>query len=173
MKTQKLLVIAAIVCLLVGASGPAQAQLEESEVAEIIADFCETVSSEAADAAEKLENAAEDLAECVDDFADCRGGRGLGNDPLVECLGKGVNCAARSAEDKAQACGEFVTDFGDARERALRQARRQGVEDEVQDFFNTRTRARRVCLRPAIQVGRECADVASVTDEDRQKTPSE
>ena len=160
MKTQKLLVIAAIVCLLVGASGPAQAQLEESEVAEIIADFCETVSSEAADAAEKLENAADDLAECTDDFFDCRDGGLFGNDPLVECLGKGINCAARSAEDKAQACGEFTTDLADAYERALRQARREGqrVEDRVQDFFNQPSAARSACLAAPIDVAKDCAD---------------
>jgi hypothetical protein len=159
MKFQKLFVIAAIVCLLVGASGPAQAGPRQ-DAREIIADFCETVSSEAADAAEKLGNAAEDLAECVDDFGECRDGGLFGNDPLVECLDKGINCASRSAEDKAQACGEFVTDFGDAYERALRQARRQGqrVEDLVQDFFNDQSPKRRICLAPAIQVSRACAD---------------
>jgi hypothetical protein len=158
MKSQKLIVIAAIVCLLVGASGPAQAQPRQ-DAAEIIADFCEAVAEEAADALEKLGNAAGDLFECTEEFVRCRDGGLFGNDPLVECLGKGIECTARAAEDKAQACGEFVTDFGDAYEDGLRAARRQGqrVENLVQDFFNEPSPERRDCLRPAIQVGRVCS----------------
>ena len=156
MKFQKLLVIAAIVCLLVAVSGPAQAQPRQ-DAREIIADFCESVSSEAADTKEKLGNAAKDLAECPEEFVDCRDGGLFGNDPLVECLGEGLECTARAAEDKAQACGEFETDLTDAYERAMRQARREGVEDRVQDFFNSQSRDRRRCLRPAVRVGRVCS----------------
>jgi len=138
---------------LVGASGPAQA----GEARDIIADFCETVANEAVDALEKLGNAAGDLAECTEEFGDCRDGGLFGNDPLVECLADGIECTARAAEDKAQACGEFVTDFEKAYERALRQSRREGVEDKVQDFFNSPGWPRRFCLRQAIKVGKVCS----------------
>lgn len=153
MRINGLLLGTAIACLMVGASGAAQAQ----EAREVVVDFCETVADDAADALEKLENSAEDLAECPEEFGECRDGGLFGNDPLVECLAEGLECTARSTEDKAQACGEFRTDLADASERALRQARREGVEDQVQDFFNTQSRLRRVCLRPAIRVGRVCS----------------
>jgi len=155
MKFLKMLIIAVTVCLLVGASGPAQAQAGETR--EIIADFCETVADEAADALEKLGNAAGDLAECTEEFGDCRDGGLFGNDPLVECLADGIECSARAAEDKAQACGEFRTDFAENYEDALRQARRENVENRVQDFFNEPSPERTACLRPAITVGEVCS----------------
>ena len=96
MKILKMLIIAVTVCLLVGASGPAQAQRPRQDAAEIIADFCEAVSSEAGDTIEKLGNAAGDLAECTEEFGDCRDGGLFGNDPLVECLAKGIECTARA-----------------------------------------------------------------------------
>ncbi len=161
MKTQKLIVIAAIVCLMVGASGPAQAQSREDreDVLEIIADFCETVRDDAEETRFKLEDADADLNKCVEDFGDCRDGGLIGDgDPLVECLSEGLGCAGRAATDNVEACIEYKEEFADAYERALRAARFQDVEDEVQDFFNSRTRARRICLAPAIRVARACAD---------------
>ncbi len=145
---------------MVGASGLAQAQSPEEDARTIIAEFCETIADDAEEAQDRLADVVEDQEECVDDFRDCRDGGLFGNDPLVECLSDGIECSARAAEDKAQACGEYKEDFSDAYEQALRQARRKDVEDDVQDFFNNRTRARRLCLRPAIQVARVCADIA-------------
>jgi hypothetical protein len=153
MRINGLLLGTVIACLMMGASASASPQ----DAAEIIADFCESVADDAADAIEKLGNAAGDLAECPADFVDCRDGGLFGNDPLVECLADGIECSARAAEDKAQACGEFHTDFADAYERGLRQSRREGVENRVQDFFNEQSPARRVCLRPPISVGLVCS----------------
>ena len=153
MRINGLLLSTVIACLMMGASASANPH----DAGEIIADFCETVAEDAADAIERLGNAVEDLAECPEDFGDCRDGGLFGNDPLVECLADGIECSARAAEDKAEACGEFQTDFADAYERALRQARQEGVEDRVQDFFNEQSQARQFCLRPAINVGRVCS----------------
>ncbi len=161
MKTQKLIVIAAIVCLLVGASGPAQAQSPSEDAREIIADFCETIRDDAEETQRKLRDADEDLEKCADDFGDCRDGGLIGDgDPLVECLGDGLGCAGRAATDGAEACLEYQEEFEDAYERALRAARFEDVEDEVQDFFNSRRRARRLCLAPAIKIARECSETA-------------
>ncbi len=157
MRINGILLATVIACLMMGASGPAQAQIRQN-AAEVIADFCETVVDDSADALEKLGNAAGDLAECTEDFGDCRDGGRIGDgDPLVECLADGIECTARAAEDKAQACGEFQTDFADAYERALREARFEDVEARVQVFFNSQSPLRRACLRPAIRVGRVCS----------------
>ena len=153
MRINGLLLSTVIACLMMGASASAN----PGDAREIIADFCETVADDSADALEKLGNAAGDLAECTEEFGDCRDGGLFGNDPLIECLAEGIECSARASEDKAQACGEFRTDFADAHERALRQARRENVENRVQDFFNEQSQARRVCLRPATRVGTVCS----------------
>ena len=140
---------------MLGASGPAQAQTETED---IIADFCETIADDAEETVDKLADVVEDLGRCVENFSECRGGRGLGNDPLVDCIASGIECSGRAAGDKAEACGEYTQELADAYERALREARREGVENEVQDFFNTRGQERRACLRPALRIGRRCAE---------------
>jgi hypothetical protein len=157
MRFQKLLISAATVFCLVGASGPAEAQGVSPESRLIIADFCEMVRNDAEQAERRLEDAEDDLDRCVEDFRDCRDGGLIGDgDPLVECLTEGLSCAARRATDGVEACIEFQEEFADSYERALREARFGDVEDEVQDFFNSRSRARRICLRPAVQIGRSC-----------------
>jgi hypothetical protein len=104
-------------------------------------------------------DADEDLDKCVEDFGDCRDSGLIGDgDPLVDCLSGGLGCAGRAANDRVEACIEYQEEFSDAYERALRAARFKEVEGEVQDFFNSRTRERRICLAPAIQVARACAD---------------
>ena len=98
MKTQKMIVIAAIVCLMVGASGPAQALSQEAR--EIIGDFCEKIREDAEETGDKLTDADESLGRCVNDFADCREGGGIGDgDPLVECLSDGLGCAGRDRRE--------------------------------------------------------------------------
>jgi hypothetical protein len=154
MKLWKLLITALTVGALVGAFGPAQAQTRD-----IIEEFCETVTDDAGETLGRLADATESLARCVDDFGDCRHGGLFGNDPLIECLADGIECTARAAGEKAEACGEFKEDFADAYERALRQSRREDVEDDVQEFFNNQGPGRRRCLRPAIQVGRVCSEI--------------
>ena len=138
MKTQKLLVIAAIVCLLVGTSGPAQA--EPGDAAAIIADFCETIADDAVETVQKLGDAEEDLGKCAEDFSDCRDGGLIGDgDPLVECLSDGLSCSGRANGDKVEACFAYKDEFADAYERALRSARFKDVEDRVQNFFNSQS----------------------------------
>ena len=153
MRINGLLLGTVIACLMMGASASAN----PGDAREIIVDFCETVAEEAGDTIEKLGNAVGDLAECPGEFADCRDGGLFGNDPLVECLAKGIECTARAGEDKVQACAEFTTALGDAYEDALRQARRENVEDRVQDFFNDPSPERSACLSPAIEVGILCS----------------
>jgi hypothetical protein len=155
MKTQKLLVIAAIVCLLaVFVSGSAYAQ---PPLPRIIVAFCQEVDGLALEAGDELGEATRDLAECIDEFQDCRGGRGIGNDPLVECLNDGNRCTSRANNEQQRACDEFRVEFKDAYNDALRQARFNGVGDKFEDFFDTRSGRRQDCLRPAIQASRACA----------------
>jgi hypothetical protein len=157
MKTQKLIIIAAIVCLMVGASGPAQALSQEAR--EIIRDFCEVIKDDAEETGDKLTDADESLNRCVDDFRDCRDGGRIGDgDPLVECLSDGLGCSGRATGERVEACLEYQEEFSKAYERALREARFGDVEDEVQEFFSTRTRARRRCLAPTVQVARTCVE---------------
>jgi len=158
MRFQKLLISAATAFCLVGASGPAQAQVASSDARFIIEDFCETVSNDAEETEKKLEDAETDLDQCVEEFRFCRDDGLIGDgDPLVECLSEGLSCAGRAGTDRVEACVEFQEEFADSYERALRAARFEDVEDEVQDFFNSRSRLRRICLRPAIEIGRACA----------------
>ncbi len=154
MRINGLLLGTVIACLMVGASGPAQAPARD-----IIEDFCSTVQDDAVDTLEKLGNAAGDLAGCTEDFGDCRNGGRIGDgDPLVECLSDGLSCAARAATENVEACLEYQEEFADAYERKLRAARFEDVEDEVQDFFNSQSRKRRFCLAPPSQIARTCAD---------------
>ncbi len=160
MRFQKLLISAATAFCLVGASGPAQAQdqLPPEPTREIILDFCEATRNDAQETGQKLADAEEDRNHCVDEFFDCRDSGVIGEgDPLVDCLGDTLDCAADAANDSVEACTEFSEEFARDYERALREARHAMVENEFQEFFNTRGPARRICLRPSVRITRRCA----------------
>lgn len=157
MKTQKLIVIAAIVCLLaVFLAGPAYAQ---DEAEEIWAEFCEEIEHDADKALEDLADANDDLAECLPDFRECRTGEGFGRaDSLVECLDEGNTCTSRANDDKEKACSEFAEDLEDAWKDAMRQADLNDVEDEFEDILEDPANPDlRECLRPAERVFSVCA----------------
>ena len=155
MKSQKLIVIAAIVCLLaVFVSGPAYAQ---EDLPEIIIEFCEEILNDAEKANRDLDKANEDGGKCRGDFVDCRTGEGFGtSNSLVECLDESTTCTNRAIEDKLKACSEFSEDLEDAYEDAARRADRKDVEEEFEEWLETPSAARRYCLLPSIQVFRRC-----------------
>ena len=156
MRINGLLLSAAVVILTVGASGAAHANDDSAE--EIIEEFCESVDDDAEDAESKLDEAADDLNDCRQNFRQCRDGGLFQDDPVVECLSDGLSCAARANEDAVEACSQFRENFSEAYNQALRQGRFEDVEDVIQGFFGTRSRARNQCLRPAFGVARLCAD---------------
>ena len=75
---------------------------------------------------------------------------------MVECLSDGLSCTARASEDAVEACSQFRENFSETHNRALRNARREDVENDVQDFFGTRSSDRRECRAPAVEVARAC-----------------
>ena len=154
MKTQKLIVIAAIVCLLaVFVSGPAYAQ---GGLPKIIAEFCEEIDKDAEKANDDLDKANENRGECREDFVDCRTGGGLGTaNSLFECLEASSTCTKRAIEDKLKACSEFSEDLEDAYEDATRLTSRKD-EKAFEEWLDTPGPERRNCLLTSIQVFRRC-----------------
>ncbi len=153
MKTLKLNVIAASVCLLaVFISGPAQAQ----EVG-IIADYCAEIEQNVADTLEELRAASRDLEECSDDFNACLSGRGLFDDP-VDCIQDSRRCNRFGENGQRQACHAFVLEFGNDTRRAMRSAERQDVEVEFLSWYFGDSPGRNECINPAEVTSELCAD---------------
>jgi sugar-specific transcriptional regulator TrmB len=128
MKTQKLIVIAAIVCLLaVFISGSAYAQ-----AAEIIAEYLEEFQENSNETLRELENISRDLRQCFDEFEDCTDSFGR-DKTLVECLSDFIPCTREESTDKQRTCTQFLREFrGDFR-RSSRDARRAGVEEQFKE----------------------------------------
>lgn len=123
--------------------GPASADDAET----IIGEFCQETNRFADEAVDELNNAASDLQECRRDFSDCRDGDFIGDDdPLVQCLSRGLTCTGRVVEDRGEACEEFALEFRGSYSDALAQARLNEVEDQVQQFFNTQSQERAACI---------------------------
>ena len=158
MKFQKLIVIAASLCLLaVFVTGPAYAQ-DRIEAMEIWDEFCEEIVNDAEKAFRDLADANDDLDKCFPDFVDCRTGEGFGRaDSLVDCLADGNTCTSRANEDEAKACSEFAEDLEDAWKDALRRADIKDVEGALERYLNDPNPTLGVCFRPARQVFRVCA----------------
>jgi hypothetical protein len=150
MKAQKMLVIVASVCLLaVFVSGPAYAL---SPLTEIILSFCEEVAKDAGEAVHELEEAAGDLADCPDEYDNCQGG--AVNHDTAYCIDKLFTCIEFAVTDGQQACIAFQKHFADSYTDAMRQARRNGVEDR---FMNWIENYGEDCLAPAVEVSSLCA----------------
>jgi hypothetical protein len=130
MKTQKLLVIVASVCLMAFfISGSAYAQDELDQIiAAYLAEFQENSDETLSD----LNDVSRDLRQCFDGFEDCTDTFGEDN-PLVECLGDFIPCVREEGNDKNRTCTSFLREFrGDFR-RASRDARQEGVEEEFKE----------------------------------------
>ena len=152
MKIQKLLVIAASVCLLaVFVSGPAYAR----SPLEIAQEFCDEVDDAAEEATEELAEAAGDLQECREDVQDCSGGF-INREP-VECIRDFNQCVDRAYEDAAQACRAFQRRLEDAYDDALRRARRQNQRTERRVQTLLANRLREECFAEAVAISRRCA----------------
>ena len=128
MKTQKLIVIAAIVCLMAFfISGSAYAQAEEI-IDEYLGEYQENVN----ETLRELENTSHDLRQCFDEFEDCTDPFGKDQE-LVQCLGDFIPCTREESTDKQRTCTQFLREFrGDFR-RASRDARRAGVEEQFKE----------------------------------------
>ena len=156
MKTQKLLVIAASVCLLVVfVSGSAYAQ---GPLAPIKSEFCTAVEILAAGAVEKLVEATADVADCLVEFEDCRSGF-FGRD-LENCISEYNRCNRHGNRDQAEVCSDFSEDFGAAYEEALRQSGFLNLEFRFLRWSNTKAKARE-CLDPAIGMFNACAGLTT------------
>ena len=152
MKTQKLLVIAASVCLLVVFfSGSAYAQ---GPLAPIKSEFCTTVAALSVDAAAKLVEATDDVADCLVEFKDCRTGL-IGRD-FENCISEYNRCNRHGNRDQEEVCSDFSEDFGAAYEEALRQSGFLNLEFRFLRWSNTKAKARE-CLDPAIVMFNACA----------------
>jgi hypothetical protein len=126
MKTQKLLVIVASVCLMAFLiSGSAYAQARP-----IIANYLAEFQENSGETLRDLDEVSDDLRECYRDFDDCSSGRSQG---LVQCLGDFVPCVSRESRDKDQTCTSFLREFRGDYRRASRDARRAGVEENFQN----------------------------------------
>ena len=152
MKTQKLLVIAASVCLLVVfVSGSAYAQ---GPLAPIKSEFCTTVAALSVDAAAKLVEATADVVDCLVEFEDCRGGF-AGRD-LENCISEYNRCNRHGNRDQEEVCSDFSEDFGALYEEALRQSGFLNLEFRFLRWSNTNAKALE-CLEPAIGMFNACA----------------
>ena len=132
-------------------SGAAQA---EPPLPQIIVDFCESVLLQSSEAGEELNEARNDLQDCPMEFTDC--GSGLFNKDVVSCLVDYADCTENARRDADQACSVFSKRLSDAYEDALRQSRRNGVEDRFQRWIQNRGQE---CLTPAVIVADTCAGI--------------
>jgi hypothetical protein len=130
MKTQKLLVIVASVCLMAFfISGSAYAQDELDQIiAAYLAEFQENSDETLSD----LNDVSRDLRQCFDGFEDCTDTFGEDN-PLVECLSEFIPCVSRESRDKDQTCTSFLREFRGDYRRASRDARQIGMEEEFKN----------------------------------------
>ncbi len=155
MKAQKLLVIAASVCLLaVFVAGFAHA---EPPLPGIIADFCQETLEDTEEAAEEISEAANDLADCPQEFNQCEGG--IFNDDPAACIVEFLNCMSRARRDLNQACNDFQREFERNYNDALAATRLYppGVERRFLKWAASEASA--VCFAPAEAVALLCAQV--------------
>ena len=153
MKIQKLLVIAAIVCLLaVFVSGSAYA----GPLRPIKNEFCQAVAILAADATDELIEATADVADCLVEFDDCRSGR-FGRD-LENCINEYNRCNRFANRDQQQACDKFREEFADIYDDTLRQSGFLNLEFRFMRWANSNVKARE-CLQPAIDMYLLCGGV--------------
>ena len=139
-------------CLVVGASGAAQAQVED-----IIFDYCEEVEQNVNNAREELLDASADLTECGADLNACLLGQGLFDEPSA-CIRDYKRCSKVGTRDQVQACRTFLSEFLNDTRRAEKDAAREGVLTEFVDWYNGATTEREECLDPAELTAAVCAD---------------
>ncbi|MEN8688299.1 MAG: hypothetical protein AB1Z50_12150 [Desulfuromonadales bacterium] len=157
MKTQKACLTAAIACLLVVfASGFACA----ASLDEITDEFCAEVQKDSINAVDELAEGKADMIECVDEFFECQTKGLIGGDSMPECIKEGLHCSKFANRDELQACEQFDSQFEAAYDRALRQARRAGVENGFQLWLNTPPGEE--CLQPAVYIAGVCAEALAL-----------
>ena len=157
MKTQNIFVGIAVVCFfatLIAGCGQREAQAQETELAQIIAEFCTDVLEISVETVDDLAEATRDLQDCAVEFDDCQTGL-FGRDP-VACITKFADCSNEANQDQGQACNFFERRIEDAYDDALREARResQGTETLFQIYIDEQGQE---CLEPAVLAATACA----------------
>ena len=130
MKSQKLIVIVASVCLMAFfISGSAYAEEpDDTIIPDYLAEYQENVN----ETLRELENTSRDLRQCFNKFEDCTDPFGKDQE-LVQCLGDFIPCTREESIDKQRTCTQFLREFrGDFR-RASRDARRADVEEQFKE----------------------------------------
>jgi hypothetical protein len=155
MKSLKLIVIAATVCLL-AVLLPISAQAQEEQ--EIIDDYCQEVAREADHALFEIGEATADLQDCYDEYNDCMGG--LHSSNPVDCIRDYRRCINRGNNEQLRECRRFLKGFQRDTRRAKRKARRKDVEDEFLDWFYSPDKEEE-CLSQAHNVALLCAGATS------------
>lgn len=133
---------------------PFPIQAAEEPLQEIILDFCQEVKNESQEALDEYSESLKDIQDCGNEFNDCQSG--FRNESTISCLTEVAECGARGIEDVAQTCAQFSDEISDAYEKALRQARRQDVENEFQEWLVGGVGSK-VCLAPPTAMALICA----------------
>ncbi len=129
MKSVKLFIIAAAVCLSVGFfSGSAQAQIQS-----IVVNYCVEVADSAVQAAEELAEGNLELLACVEEYGQCLDG--LFGD-FSRCFKDYGQCINRADSNQLRACRVLLREVAGDTRRAERKADRDDVEDEFLDWWD-------------------------------------
>ena len=130
MKTQKLFVIVASVCLLVVfVSGSAYAQ---DDLDQIIAEYLAEYQKNLDETTRELNDITSDLRDCFDDLERCERDADDGREQ-ANCFRDFAQCLAREGRDKQGTCTDFLREFQRDYRSSSRDARRADVEDEFQE----------------------------------------
>jgi hypothetical protein len=128
-KSVKLFIIAAAVCLSVGFfSGSAQAQIQS-----IVVNYCVEVADSAVQAAEELAEGNLELLACVEEYGQCLDG--LFGD-FSRCFKDYGQCINRADSNQLRACRVLLREVAGDTRRAERKADRDDVEDEFLDWWD-------------------------------------
>ena len=129
MRINGLLLSTVIACLMVGASGAAQAQIEP-----IVVNYCVEVADSAVQAAEELAEGNLELLDCVEEYGRCLDG--LFGPDFSRCFKDYGRCIKRADSNQLRACGVLLREVAGDTRRAERQADRDDVEDEFIDWWD-------------------------------------
>lgn len=154
MRPYERFMITAAACLLaVSVSGPAKAQ--ETELGDIIVDYCEKLSDATADVFEEFENGNADLLECQTQYLECLTGPNIGDPNPSRCFQDYARCIKRGNKDQLDACEKYLGDVGRETLDATEEAANEGVLTGFLAWFYSDESAD--CLDPVRDASAQCA----------------
>jgi hypothetical protein len=159
MKTKKLLVIAASVCLSVAfLAGSAQADDLQGEVD----DYCAEMDQNVENTLKELTDASADLGACSFEFTACMFGQGIIDEPS-NCIRDYQRCIRFGKRNQEQGCAEFLLEWGNDTRRAEKSAKRDDILPSFRDWLHgdetiVADPTSQECLSPAFFVSDVCAD---------------